>query len=762
MYSSWILVAVIGVAHVQAGYKVTVWTSNDWWAGTDANVYIYLYGHKGTTPKKFMDKRWYNDFERGRVDTYDITSSDYGVVRAIKIGHDNRGMGPGWKLVKVKVTDTTRGQSYYFNCNCWLEKSYRQKTLTRRVNGGWSGYGSYGSCSKSCGQGVKRRYRSCSNPSPAYGGSSCRGSTYQQTSCLVKQCPVNGGWTSFGGYSPCSKPCGGGSQSSQRSCTKPTPRYGGAYCPGTYLRTRSCNTQPCPIDGRLGAWSGYTVCTRSCGRGVQTRSRTCIAPKHGGKPCSGALSESRVCGTTQCPVDGMFSDWSDYTICTVSCGGGTQTRSRECIAPQHGGKPCNGPTTESQVCGVDPCPVDGMFSDWSDYTICTVSCGGGTQTRSRECIAPQHGGKPCNGPTTESQVCGVDPCPVDGMFSDWSDYTICTVSCGGGTQTRSRDCIAPQHGGKPCNGPTTESQVCGVDPCPVDGKFGKWSDYTICTVSCGGGTQTRSRECIAPQHGGKPCNGPTTEIQVCGVDPCPVDGKLSDWSDYTICTVSCGGGTQTRSRECIAPQHGGKPCNGPTLQSRKCSNNLCPIDGGYGQWEEYGDCSQECGGGIQTRKRSCDSPTAQHGGKECDGPSSEERPCNEQPCCATGGGIQSCAGQADGIYQLCDTCKKYIACSGGAEFIMDCGIKDPRTRASLVWNDEDKTCDFASSTCTQPEAVEQVAPEEEEQVAPEEEQVAPEQIEAQPEEQVDLTGQGRGQARSGGRGGDGGRLTKYD
>jgi len=56
------------------------------------------------------------------------------------------------------------------------------------VNGGWSSYGSWGSCSVSCGGGTQSRTRSCNNPSRAYGGVDCSGSTSESQSCNTQSC----------------------------------------------------------------------------------------------------------------------------------------------------------------------------------------------------------------------------------------------------------------------------------------------------------------------------------------------------------------------------------------------------------------------------------------------------------------------------------------------------------------------------------------------------------------------------------------------
>ena len=57
------------------------------------------------------------------------------------------------------------------------------------VDGGWSAFGAYGACSKSCGGGLKKRYRTCSNPKPSNGGEQCSGTSEESASCNTKRCP---------------------------------------------------------------------------------------------------------------------------------------------------------------------------------------------------------------------------------------------------------------------------------------------------------------------------------------------------------------------------------------------------------------------------------------------------------------------------------------------------------------------------------------------------------------------------------------------
>jgi len=57
--------------------------------------------------------------------------------------------------------------------------------------------------------------------------------------------------------------------------------------------------------------------------------------------------------------------------------------------------------------------------------------------------------------------------------------------------------------------------------------------------------------------------------------PAPVDGQVSAWSDWSACSAPCGGGTQTRTRTCTTqPANGGAPC--PSLsESKSCNTQAC-------------------------------------------------------------------------------------------------------------------------------------------------------------------------------------------
>jgi hypothetical protein len=70
--------------------------------------------------------------------------------------------------------------------------------------------------------------------------------------------------------------------------------------------------------------------------------------------------------------------------------------------------------------------VHGVFNEWSNYTVCNVTCGGGEQSRSRTCnhTTPMHGGDECllmDNKTralneTDSRNCSMHPCPSKILF----------------------------------------------------------------------------------------------------------------------------------------------------------------------------------------------------------------------------------------------------------------------------------------------------------------------------------------------------------
>lgn len=71
---------------------------------------------------------------------------------------------------------------------------------------------------------------------------------YMSLKCFSLSSLVAGGYNEWADWTPCPKSCGGGMQLRTRNCTNPEPLNGGADCSaqGGDIETRECNTLPCP------------------------------------------------------------------------------------------------------------------------------------------------------------------------------------------------------------------------------------------------------------------------------------------------------------------------------------------------------------------------------------------------------------------------------------------------------------------------------------------------------------------------------------
>lgn len=301
------------------------------------------------------------------------------------------------------------------------------------------------------------------------------------------------------------------------------------------------------------------------------------------------------------------------------------TRYRMCIGVRCGGV-CDGNEVETKSCNKDCCQTDGTWSEWTLWSNCSSSCGNGLQSRKRECTGSSCGGS-CDGQSTETRACSSGCCPVNGTWSDWSDWSLCPVTCGGGVQSRQRDCIGSECGGY-CEGMKSETQACNIECCPVNGTWSDWSGWSLCPVTCGGGAQSRQRDCIGSECGGH-CEGMDSEIQTCNTECCPVNGSWSGWSNWTDCSVTCGEGTQNRTRDCLGFSCGGF-CEGTHIDERQCNMGCCPQDGIWTKWSEWSDCTQHGKLYVQNRTRLCNGTSC--GGQSCQGESVEYQACEPPHC----------------------------------------------------------------------------------------------------------------------------------
>uniref|UniRef100_A0A8D3BN03 Lipoxygenase homology domains 1b n=1 Tax=Scophthalmus maximus TaxID=52904 RepID=A0A8D3BN03_SCOMX len=105
-------------------YEVVTITGDERGAGTDANVFVTLFGEYGITPKAHLASKSRTAFERAKTDVFRIRTHNVGPLKKIRIEHDNTGLSASWFLDRVVVTDVIRPHlRFYFPCNNWLSKT---------------------------------------------------------------------------------------------------------------------------------------------------------------------------------------------------------------------------------------------------------------------------------------------------------------------------------------------------------------------------------------------------------------------------------------------------------------------------------------------------------------------------------------------------------------------------------------------------------------------------------------------------------------
>ncbi|CAN8005159.1 unnamed protein product [Ixodes hexagonus] len=376
-------------------------------------------------------------------------------------------------------------------------------------------------------------------------------------------------------FSECSVTCGGGFQESHPVCTSSDT---GAEVDDRLCnvddrpdsRVRTCNGNPCPPGWQMGAWGD---CSASCGGGQQVRNVSCVRPSVPPVPvaehfCPGQRPvTSQSCNVHDC------SRWTEgqWSQCSATCGVGTQTRAVECRdlrgRKSHLCDPKRKPRSKQQCSSGSPC----------------FPKGDGRKEYGSQEDAPPQSFPPFNVFSKPQQHQASEPSFIVG---DWGS---CSVTCGDGVQKRAVECkiflefsrTMAKLPDKECTGiRPAELQRCTMRPCAMDqnreflteeeptdqGVITTYSwrsaGYTPCTASCLGGIRESLVQCVRDEDGVPvsyvQCDirdKPETITQTCNNRPCPPRqaycSHLWNTSDFTACSKPCGGGSQTRSVQCV-------------------------------------------------------------------------------------------------------------------------------------------------------------------------------------------------------------------
>ncbi|UJR31475.1 hypothetical protein I4U23_018964 [Adineta vaga] len=114
-------------------YQIIVKTGKVTNAGTDANVFLIIYGKSGRTAVHQLNNRSKNDFERNTSSEFTIMDIDIGEIDRIKIWHDNSNLNSAWFLDSIII------QKKYSTCHI-ISDIYIQrleqisKAIDRRIS----------------------------------------------------------------------------------------------------------------------------------------------------------------------------------------------------------------------------------------------------------------------------------------------------------------------------------------------------------------------------------------------------------------------------------------------------------------------------------------------------------------------------------------------------------------------------------------------------------------------------------------------------
>ncbi|XP_063687901.1 uncharacterized protein LOC134821158 [Bolinopsis microptera] len=535
-------------------------------------------------------------------------------------------------------------------------------------------------------------------------------------------------YSEWGQWTICSRECGEGEEHRTRDAEKERDSSGvECYDSQDYIyQSRPCYNRPCKVDCEVGEWTTWEKCSKDCGTGSTRRLRQiATSPANGGEECQD-LYEIKECQVQECPDPRTcdLSEWTEWSACSSECDGGTSYRFRTILRrPTDPIAKC--PVTEdSRACNTQSCDaadheepdvVDCEVTTWAPWSACSKTCGSGIMHRFRVIVRkPKNGGQPC-GNLEENKPCDAGFCYGSCGLTKWTEWSGCSKVCGEGSRSRYRYIrhaddidICPS---------LTEIQPCFVqEVCPkkptkdksfetteeIDCELSNWSVWTVCTVSCGvGGTQQRFREMVmSPSGGGRQCRHLAEERFGCNEHITCKDQtgicEVSNWTAWSECSVTCGEGLQLRSRS-ITQRTDDAPC--PTLEDeRYCNKKSCAIIDEHkkckmSQWSPWTACDVECGTGIHIRTR-----YVKEGFTEECPQKQQTKICKRKPC--SNDKSERSEYESQMIYsEQADLCMRMITEKSGEilPIFVECDINDQEQQ--WIWTENGKLYKLSNELC---------------------------------------------------------------
>ncbi|XP_076845270.1 A disintegrin and metalloproteinase with thrombospondin motifs 9 [Brachyhypopomus gauderio] len=476
--------------------------------------------------------------------------------------------------------------------------------------------------------------------------------------CILKEqdtASVDGAWGVWSPFGSCSRTCGGGIRIAVRDCDKPPPKNGGQYCVGRRMKFRSCNSEPCSKQKRD---FREDQCMAFDGRhfninGLPPNVRW--LPKY-----SGILMKDRC--KLFCRVAGSTAYYQlrDRVTDGTPCGPDTSDICVQGLCRQAGCDHVLNSKARRDKCGV--CGGDNSSCKTVAGTFSTVHYGynvvvriprGATNIDVRQhsysgrpdddnylAVANSRGEYLLNGDFVVSMFKRELKVGDAVIEYSGSDHVIERLNC---TDRIEEEVVVQVLSVGNLYNPDVRYSY----NIPVEDKtqlfvwdtYGPWQD---CTRLCQGERKRKilcSRESDRLVVSDQRCHSSARPASV--TEPCNTDCDLR-WhvAHASECSATCGQGYRTLDISCV--RHSRTDSKTQKVDDQYCSNQrkpdnkeVCHGDCNPGVWEysPWSECSRSCEGGTRRRAAVCGNSSGTSDDSKCNlREKLTAQPCNDFPC----------------------------------------------------------------------------------------------------------------------------------